>query len=119
MTPPDSSARPWAQAIATVTSCTYTAGAGRAIAFGIPTSRHFLIAFNYFVEGEIYGGQFSSKKALPQNSLFPIAYNPANPRENDRSDLGAATTCASLLPVGILGFFVLSLVCFGLLRSCS
>ena len=118
MTSPDVSTRPWAQAVATVTRCTYTAGAGRAIAFGIPTSRHFLIAFNYLVEGEMVVGQFSSRKALPQNSLFLIHYNPEDPRENDRSDLSAASARGTLLPVGLIGLVVLSLVCISLLRGC-
>ena len=44
----------WPEAIATVTACKYEAGAGRALAFGIPTTRHFRIAYNYFV-GNIRG----------------------------------------------------------------
>ena len=114
----DSSTDPWPKAMATVTSCTYTAGAGRAIAFGMPTSRHFLIAFNYFVEGKIYSGQFSSRKALPQSSLFSITYNPDNPAENDRSDLSAVSNRAPVLLIGIIGSVVLSLAWLLLLRGC-
>ncbi len=116
--PPNPATSLWPKAMATVTSCTYTAGAGRAMAFGIPTSRHFLIAFNYFVEGELYTGQFSSPKAIPQSSLFPVAYNPQAPHQNDRSDLSAAGTRTPLLLIGILGSVALSLAWLALLRGC-
>ena len=103
--------------MATVTTCTYQMGAGRALAFGLPTSRHFHIAFNYFVEGEIYTGAFSSAKAIPQGTLFPIAYNPDAPHENEKS--GALPTSRSpILAVGIVGSVILSLAWLVLLRSC-
>lgn len=116
---PDLSPSSWPKAIATVTACTYTAGAGRAIAFGVPASRHFLMAFNYFVDGELYTGQFSSKEPIPQSSLFPVAYNPESPRENERSDLSAAGTRAPVFLIGIIGSIVLSLVWLTLLRGCN
>ena len=104
--------------MATVTSCTYQLGASRALAFGLPVSRHFLITFNYFVDGSLYTGQFSSSMAIPQSSLFPLAYNPAAPHENDRSDLSRVGTRAPLLLIGIIGSIVLSLGWLALLRGC-
>ena len=71
--------------MATVTACTYTAGVGRAMAFGLPASRHFLIAYNYFVGDTLHTGEFSSAKAVPQGTLFPLAYNPQAPQENEKS----------------------------------
>ena len=118
MAKPETSAAAWPQAVATVTSCTYQLGAGRALAFGLPTSRHFLIAFNYFVDDNLYTGQFSSSKAIPQSSLFPVRYNPEAPQENSRSDLSAVSTRAPGLVVGIIGSVVLSLAWLALLRSC-
>ena len=73
---------PWPEAMATVTACHYEAGAGSALAFGVPTTKHFRIAYNYWANGELHTGQFASAIALPQEHLFSIAYNPANPSES-------------------------------------
>jgi hypothetical protein len=70
---------PWPEAIATVTECRYEAGAGQALAFGIPLTRHFLIAFNYWANGELHTGEYSSATAVPQGTLFPVTYDPAAP----------------------------------------
>ena len=72
---------PWPPAMATVTACKYVTGSLRAMAFGIPTEKHFLISFNYWVNEELRTGQFSSAVSLPQGHLFPIAYDPASPGE--------------------------------------
>jgi hypothetical protein len=72
---------PWPEAIATVTACHYEAGALQAMAFGLPTAKHFLISFNYWANGELHTGEFASTIALPQGHLFPISYNPAIPGE--------------------------------------
>ena len=83
---PDSS---WPEAIATVTACRYEVGALQAMAFGVPITKHFLISFNYCVDGELHTGEFASDVAVPQGQLFTIAYNPATaefvvlPRQND------------------------------------
>jgi len=68
--------------MATVTACHYEAGALRAMAFGVPTTRHFRISFNYWAGDELHAGEFSSAVALPQGHLFSIAYNPASPGES-------------------------------------
>lgn len=115
---PGSPDNTWPQAMATVTACSYGAGAGQALAFGLPTSRHFLISFNYFAAGDLHTGQFSSRKAIAQGTLFPIAYNPDAPHQNTRSDLSAMGTRAPLLIVGIVGSVVLSLAWLALLHSC-
>lgn len=72
-------------AMATVVECRYEFGAGQALAFGIPRSRHFRITFNYWAEGKLHTGEFFSSKAVPQGELFPITYNPAAPHENSKS----------------------------------
>jgi hypothetical protein len=69
----------WPEAIATVTACHYEAGALQAMAFGVPITKHFLISFNYWVDNELYTGEFASDVAVPQGQLFTIAYNPATP----------------------------------------
>ena len=108
----------WPEALATVTACKYEFGAGRALAFGIPTSKHFRITYNYFVEGALHTGEFYSAKAIPQGHLFPIRYNPDAPHQNSHD---ASTTAISRGPVpvvGILGSVVLSLAWFAVLRGC-
>jgi len=72
----------WPEAMATVTACHYEAGALQAMAFGVPSTKHFLISFNYWVSDELHTGEFTSAVALPQGHLFPIAYDPANPGES-------------------------------------
>lgn len=107
----------WPQAMATVTACTYTAGAGPAMAFGLSTSRHFLIAYNYFVDDVLHTGEFASKKAVPQGTLFPLAYNPNAPHENEKST-SFPTSRSPILAVGIIGSVILSLAWLLVLRSC-
>ena len=72
---------PWPEVLATVTACAYEAGALQAMAFGIPVNKHFRIAFNYWVNGDLLNGEFSSEEPVPQGTLFPITYNPASPQE--------------------------------------
>ena len=108
----------WPKAIATVTACTYQPGFGRALAFGIPTYSHFLISFNYFVDDRLHTGQFSSAKAIAQGTLFPLAYNPVAPHENEKS--GAMPTSLSpVLLIGVLGSVVLSLAWLAVIRGCQ
>ncbi len=114
----------WPEALATVLSCTYDAGAGRALALGIPTSKHFRISYNYFatsVDGidEIHTGQFNSAKPLPQGTLFPIRYNPDAPHQNSHNATSAPQNPrAPLLTIGILGSIVLSLAWAAILHGC-
>lgn len=67
--------------MATVLACHYETGAGRALAFGIPTLRHYRITFNYWANGTLHTGELRSEKAIPQGTLFPIRYNPDTPHE--------------------------------------
>ena len=87
---------PWPQAMATVTACKYEFGAGRALAFGAPSDKHFLITFNYWANGELHTGDFTSEKAIPQGTLFPITYNPEAPHEHSQSS--AASTISRPTP---------------------
>jgi len=108
--------------MATVTECNYETGAGRALAFGIPTSRHFRITFNYWAPGTNgastqYTGDFMSAKAIPQGELFSIHYNPAAPHDHNRSG-GASASRSPVIVFGILGSVALSLAWFAILRGC-
>jgi hypothetical protein len=107
----------WPEALATVTACKYEFGAGRALAFGIPTTRHFRISYNYFADGELHTGEFSSAKAIPQGQLFPIRYNPDAPHQNSH-DASRAFAQGPVLVIGIIGSIVLSLTWFAVLRGC-
>lgn len=111
---PESPNPEWPEALATVTSCRYDAGAGRAMAFGLP-SRHFRITYSYWAGGELHTAEFSSDKAIPQNTLFPIHYDPAAPHRNTHT---AASSRSPILAIGLLGSLLLSLTWFLLLRGC-
>lgn len=80
--PEQGSQAEWPEAIATVTSCTYSARAGRAIAFGLPSSKHFRIAYQYWADGDFQTGELFSEKPIPQGSLFPIRYDPEAPHRS-------------------------------------
>jgi len=112
---PEPSNPDWPEAIATVTACRYDAGVGRAMAFGLP-SRHFQITYNYWAAGELHTAEFASDKAIPQNTLFPIHYNPEAPHLNTRTS--AASPRSALLALGVIGSILLSLAWFLLLRGC-
>lgn len=114
----------WPEALATVTACKYDFGAGRALAFGIPTSKHFRISYNYNAPDEqgaeeLHTGQFTSAKAIPQGTLFPIRYNPNAPHQNSHNTASAPQSKRGpILAIGILGSIILSLAWFALLRGC-
>lgn len=109
----------WPEAIATVTACKYDAGAGRALAFGIPTTRHFRIAYNYFVKDEIHTGEFTSSTPIPQGTLFPIRYNPDAPHHNSHAaSPDPQAMRAPILTIGIVGSVILSLAWLAILRGC-
>ncbi len=121
--PPNSaSANPdqWPEALATVTECKYNFGAGRALAFGVPTTKHFRIRYNYFADGELHTGEFTSEKAIPQSTLFPIRYDPNAPHEHTRDHTVSTAPSArnTLLVVGIIGSIILSLIWFAIMRGC-
>jgi hypothetical protein len=114
----------WPEAMATVTACKYEFGAGRALAFGLPTTRHFLISYNYWApnaEGtpELHTGELTSEKAMHVGTLFPIRYNPDTPRETTHSSAAPALTRNPLLIIGILGSVILSLAWLLILRGCQ
>ena len=109
----------WLEALATVTACHYEAGAGRALAFGLPTTKHFRISYNYFVDDEIHTGEFTSAKPIPQNTLFPIRYNPDAPHQNSHATSHTPQNSrAPMLLIGIIGSLILSLAWFAILRGC-
>jgi hypothetical protein len=114
----------WPEALATVLSCKYDFGAGRALV-GIPSSKHFRITYNYWAPNEdgvdtIHQGEFVSDHYLAQNTLFPIRYNPDTPSDHLHaySSVTVSSPRNSLLTFGILGSVVLSIVWFAMLRGC-
>jgi hypothetical protein len=114
----------WPEAMATVTACKYESSAGRAMAFGLPTTRYFRITFNYWAPNpdgtpELHTGELTAAKAMPQGTLFPIHYNPETPHENTHSAAEPALTRTPLLIIGILGSAVLSLAWLLILRGCT
>ena len=108
----------WPEAMAEVTECRYDVRAGRSMAFGLTSKKHFRIAYNYLVEGELHTGECFSERAIPQGSLFPIHYDPELPHVNRSSD-GEAPPRISLIAIGIAGSIVLSLAWLLILRGCS
>jgi hypothetical protein len=113
----------WPEAMATVTACKYEFGAGRALAFGAPTSKHFRITYNYWAPNsdgtpEIHTAELTSEKAMPQGTLFPIHYNPETPHETTHSAAASTATRTPLLIIGILGSVILSLAWLLILRGC-
>jgi len=109
---------PWLETQAEVIACKYELGAGQALAFGIPRSKHFRIAFSYRAHGQTYTDEFTSPTYIEQGETFPITYNPLAPNENSKS---AATpvTKTSLFAIGVIGSIVLSLIWFAILCGCS
>ena len=103
--------------MATVTACKYEFGAGRALAFGVPSDKHFRISFNYWANDELHTGEFYSKTAIPQGHLFPITYNPEAPHEHSHSS-ATPTTRNPVIAVGIIVSIILSLAWFAILRGC-
>jgi hypothetical protein len=118
-TVPDDMQTGWPEALATVLTCKYDFGAGRAL-IGIPTSKHFRIAYNYFANGELHTGELTAAKPIPQGSLFPIRYNPDTPSDHTHSHGTASppNPRAAVLTIGVIGSLVLSLAWFALLRGC-
>jgi hypothetical protein len=103
--------------MATVTSCTFDAGAGQALAFGIASGKHFLIAFNYWAGEELHTGVYSSATAVPQGTLFPISYDPDATHEHSHSRASAGTG-GTVLRVALAGSVVLAIAYLVVLRGC-
>ncbi|MEO8737492.1 MAG: hypothetical protein ABI380_13250, partial [Edaphobacter sp.] len=109
---------PWLETTARVTSCKYEFGAERALAFGIPTSKHFLITFTYYAHGKTYTEEFTSTTYLEQGKTFTITYNPLVPQQNSKSAT-TPTTKTPLFAIGIAGSVILSLIYLAMLRGCN
>jgi hypothetical protein len=118
-TVPDDLQTDWPGALATVLTCKYDFGAGRAL-IGIPSRRHFRITYNYFANGELHTGELTAAKPIPQGSLFPIRYNPETPRDHTHAHGATATPNprAAMITIGMIGSVVLSLAWFAVLRGC-
>ncbi len=108
----------WPEVLATVTECKYDVGAGRALAFGIPTRKHFLIHYNYFADGEFHSGELRSAKPIPQGLLFPIRYDPDAPRDHKHALSTASSKRSPTLVIGIFGSLILSFLWFVFMRGC-
>ena len=108
---------PWLETTAQVTACKYEFGAGQALAFGIPTSKHFLITFTYYAHGKIFTDKFTSATYLEQGKTFTITYNPLSPQQNSKS-AATPTTKTPIFIVGIIGSIVISLIWFAMMRGC-
>jgi hypothetical protein len=106
--------------MATVTSCKYDVGAGRAIAFGIPTRKHFVIRFNYWANGELHTGQFRSSIAIPQGHIFPLTYDPDHPHEHTEPH-GPPPPPSPRLAIGVIGLagsLILAVLWFAIVHGC-
>ena len=118
MAPARSDESLWPEAMAEVTECRYDVRAGRALAFGLTTKKHFRITYNYLVEGELHVGECFAEKAMPQGTLFPIHYDPDVPRKH-RSGFGGRPARVPLLLIGFAGSILLALFWLLLMRGCS
>lgn len=107
----------WPEAMAEVTECRYDARAGRSLAFGVTSKKHYRIGYNYLVGDELHTGECYSEIARPQGSLFPVQYDPDSPHIH-RSDSGAEPRIP-LWMIGIAGSILLTLVWLLVLRGCS
>ena len=108
----------WPEALATVTACKYETGGGLALAFGLPTSKHFRISYNYFANGALHTGEFTSAKPVPQGQLFPVRYNPEAPQQNSHAVPAPAVYRSAVLTVGVIGSLILSLAWLAVVRGC-
>lgn len=106
----------WPEAMAEVTECRYDVRAGRALAFGLTSKKHFRIAYNYRVGDGLYTGQCFSEIARPQGSLFAIRYDPDLPHVN-RSG-GGGPRRVPLLAIGVAGSMVILLGWLLVVRGC-
>ena len=106
----------WPEAMAEVTECHYDVRAGRAIAFGLTSNKHFRIAYTYRVGEELHTGECFSEVARPQGTLFPIRYDPDLPHLSHTG--GGASQRVPLLIFGVAGSIALSLGWLLVLRRC-
>jgi hypothetical protein len=109
---------PWLETQAEVVACKYESGAGQALAFGIPSDKHFLITFTYYAHGKTYTDEFTSPTYLEQGATLPISYNPLAPQQNSKSG-ATPITKTPLFAIGIAGSIILSVVWLVLMRGCN
>ena len=107
----------WPEAMAEVTECRYDMRAGRALAFGLTSKKHFRLLYSYRVGDDLFTGECFSETAQPQGSLFAIRYDPDLPHRN-RSGSDTPQRIP-LLAIGVAGSIVLSLAWLLVLRGCS
>ena len=108
----------WLETQAKVTACEYDSGAGQALAFGIPSSKHFRITFTYYAHGQTYTDAFTAPAYMEQGETFPITYNPLAPQQNSKS-ASTPITRTPLFAIGIIGSIILSLLWLALIRGCN
>jgi hypothetical protein len=99
--------------MAEVTECRYDVRAGRALAFGLTSDKHFRITYSYRVGEELHTGECFLETARPQGSLFRIHYDPDLPSS---SHTGGVPRPFPLLIVGFVGSVALSLLLLALRR---
>ena len=109
----------WPEAIAEVISCTYEARAGRALAFGLPSKKHFHIRYNYRVGDALHLGECFSEQAIPQGSLFPIRYDPTLPQRSRNASVTRGEVRKVQLALAITGSMALLLGLLLLLHGCA
>ena len=109
---------PWLETQAEVVTCKYESGAGQVLAFGIPTSKHFLITFTYYAHAKAYTDQFSSPTYIEQGKTFSISYNPLAPEQNSKC-AATSTTKIPLFAIGIIGSIILSLIWLVVMHGCN
>ncbi len=87
------------------------------MAFGLPSSRHFHIMYNYWVDGELQRGECFTEKALPVGTLFPIRYDPELPHRSNLATQGASRP-RPLVAVALAGGALSTLALLALLHGC-
>ena len=111
---------PWIETQATITSCRFQFARMNTFTLGIQTNKKYRITFDYYAHGQLYSAEFQSDRAIPQNDLIPLTYNPLDPHQNSRSHSPTAPTAnPSLLTIGIIGSVILSLAWLAILRGCN
>jgi hypothetical protein len=111
---------PWIATTATVTTCRFQFAGLSTLVIGYNTREKFRITFDYYAHGRLYSDEFQSPTAIPQNTTFPITYNPLDPAENSRTNhpTEAPANAPPTWLIGIAGSIVLSLLWLLILRSC-
>jgi hypothetical protein len=111
----------WIPTDATVTSCQYQFARLNTFRFGLQEGERFRITFDYHAHGRLYSDEFQSAKAIAQNEILTVTYNPLSPEENSLSDTGslaAGGRRSPLIGIGIAGSVVLSLAWLAVLHGC-